>query len=59
MDYKGHFNPSNPLDDELSHEPISKRSSLPRFSNKLPNTVDEIDKIVDDKNYHYPKWGDS
>ena len=49
MDYKGpDFNPNNPLD-ELSLEPISKRPSLPTLQNRLPNTMGQIDKIVDDE----------
>jgi len=50
VDYKGpDFNPNNLLDDEPSLEPISERHSLPLLSNILPNTVDQIDKIVDDE----------
>jgi len=41
--------PSNPLDDEPSHEPISERHFLPPLSNILPNTADQTDKIVNDK----------
>jgi len=49
VDYKGlDFNP-NPLDDESSHELISERLSLPSLLNILPNTVDQIDKIVDNE----------
>ena len=43
------FNPSNPLDDEPSHEPISERPSLLPLPYILPNTFDQIDKIIDDK----------
>ena len=50
MDYKGpDFNPNNPLDDEPSLEPISERHFLLPLSNILPNTVNQIDKIVDDE----------
>jgi len=50
VDYKGpNFNLSNPLDDESSLKPISKKQSLSPLSNILPNTVDQIDKIVDDE----------
>jgi len=49
MNYKGlNFNPRNPLNNESSPEPISERHSLPSFSNILPNTVDQIDKILND-----------
>ena len=48
MDYKGpDFNPNNPFDDEF--EPISDRHSLPPLPNILPNTVNQIDKIVNDE----------
>jgi len=50
VNYKGpDFNPSNPLDDEPSLEPISERLSLPPLLNILPNTVDQIYKIMDDE----------
>ena len=50
VDYKGpDFNPSNPLDDEPSIELISERPSLLLLSNILSNTVDQIDKIVNDE----------
>ena len=49
MNYKGlNFNPRNPLNNESSPEPISERHSLPSLSNILPNTVDQIDKILND-----------
>ena len=43
------FNANNPLDDEPSLETISERHFLPPLSNILLNTVDQIDKIVDDE----------
>ena len=50
MGYKGpDFNPSNLLDNELSHELISKKLFLSPLPNILPNTVDQIDKIVVDE----------
>ena len=50
MDYKSpDFNPNNLLDNESSLEPIPERHSLPPLSNINPNTVDQIDKIVDDE----------
>ena len=50
VDYNGpDFNPNNPLNDEPSLEPISERDSLPPLPNILPNTVNQIDKIVDNK----------
>jgi len=50
VDFKSpNFNPNNPLNDEPSLEPISERHSLPSLSNILPNTVDQIDKIVNDE----------
>jgi len=50
VNYKGlDFNRSNPLDDEPSHEPISERPSLLLFLNISPNTVNLVDKILDDE----------
>ena len=50
MDYKGpDFNPNNPLDDQPSLEPTFERHSLPPLPNILPNTVNQIDKIVSDE----------
>jgi len=43
VDYKGlNFNPSNPLDDEPSPEPISERPSPSSLSKFLPNTIYQI-----------------
>ena len=50
VDYKcPDFNPNNSLDDEPSLEPICGRHFLPPLSNILPNTVDQIDKIITTK----------
>ena len=50
VNYKGpDFNLSNSLDDEISLELIPERPSFPSLSNKLPNTMDQIDKFVDDE----------
>jgi len=50
MDYKDFdFNPNNFLIDEPSHELIFERPSLPLISNSLSNTVNQIDKILDDE----------
>ena len=58
MDYKGpNFNPNNSLDDKSSLEPISERHSLPPLSNILLNTVDQIDKFVDDEIISTKDWG--
>jgi len=50
VDYKGpDFYPNSPLDDEPSLELISERHSFPTLPNILPNTVDQIDKNVDNE----------
>jgi len=50
VDYKGHdFNLNNLLDDEPPLDPISEKHFFPPFSNILPNTVDQIDKIMDNE----------
>jgi len=47
VDYKDLFNSSKPLDDELSHEPISEKPSLAPLSNISPNTTHQVDNILD------------
>ena len=50
VDYKCFdFNPNNFFIDEPSPEPIFERPSIPPISNILLNTVDRIDKILDDE----------
>jgi len=49
MEYKDPYsNPNNSLDDESSHKPISE-GPLPPLPNILLNTVDQINKIVNDE----------
>ena len=50
VDYKGiDLNPRNFFIDEPSYELIFERSSLLPLSNILPNSVDHINKILDDE----------
>ena len=50
VDFNGiTFNSRNFFIDEPSYEPIFERYFLSLFSNILPNTVDKIDKILDDE----------
>ncbi|XP_072962671.1 uncharacterized protein [Typha angustifolia] len=43
------FTPDNPLDTKPTYELVYERPSLPPLPNIPPNTVDEIDKILDEE----------